>query len=273
MSEEKNDQRERYEERKRSKIERYRELKAKHEASAEDRYSAFRAIGDRIPMGQPILVGHHSERGHRADLKRMDGHMRKLGDHLKTAKHYEKKIETLTSSRVIFSDDPDALEKLDAKADRIQAYIDEMKRINKEYRHTKNLAAIEMSEPMRKAAENNMRIWQRGGPFPAYCITNARARMKSALKRAAQVSNAESFEPFKVSTASGEIIEVILDEGRIQVAFPWKPNEATRHKLKTSPIALKWSRYSQAWVRKYTGQGEFYFSELRKVLIGAMPEE
>lgn len=43
---------------------------------AEHRYQAAREIGDNIPMGQPVLVGHHSERGHRRDLARMDGHMR-----------------------------------------------------------------------------------------------------------------------------------------------------------------------------------------------------
>jgi 16S rRNA C967 or C1407 C5-methylase (RsmB/RsmF family) len=44
---------------------------------ADSRYAAAQAIGEHIPMGQPVLVGHHSERGHRRDIKRMDGHMRK----------------------------------------------------------------------------------------------------------------------------------------------------------------------------------------------------
>ena len=40
------------------------------------RYDAAQQIAEGIPTGQPVLVGHHSERGHRRDLKRMDGHLR-----------------------------------------------------------------------------------------------------------------------------------------------------------------------------------------------------
>lgn len=46
-------------------------------AEADARYAAAQAIGEGIPMGQPVLVGHHSERGHRRDIARMNGHMRK----------------------------------------------------------------------------------------------------------------------------------------------------------------------------------------------------
>lgn len=51
----------------------------RHEAAAEraasvseSAYVARKAMSDHIPMGQPILVGHHSERRHRRDLERMD---------------------------------------------------------------------------------------------------------------------------------------------------------------------------------------------------------
>lgn len=39
-------------------------------------YSKVRAIGDMIPFGQPILVGHHSERRARRDAERIDRGMR-----------------------------------------------------------------------------------------------------------------------------------------------------------------------------------------------------
>jgi hypothetical protein len=50
-----------------------------------ERYGARRdaanAIVGMIPMGQPILVGHHSERRHRRDLDRHDRNMRKAIEH------------------------------------------------------------------------------------------------------------------------------------------------------------------------------------------------
>lgn len=48
-------------------------LKAERKGQeAEAAYGQFRGTLDAIPFGQPILVGHHSERGHRAALARAD---------------------------------------------------------------------------------------------------------------------------------------------------------------------------------------------------------
>lgn len=48
-------------------------LKAERKGGeAEAAYGRWRAELDPIPPGQPILVGHHSERGHRAALRRAD---------------------------------------------------------------------------------------------------------------------------------------------------------------------------------------------------------
>jgi hypothetical protein len=44
----------------------------RHSASSDAAADAARVIADAIPMGQPILVGHHSERRHRRDLERLE---------------------------------------------------------------------------------------------------------------------------------------------------------------------------------------------------------
>ncbi len=51
-------------------------------------YAGVKAISDGIPMGQPILVGHHSERRARRDVERMDAGMRRSVDEGKKAEHY-----------------------------------------------------------------------------------------------------------------------------------------------------------------------------------------
>jgi hypothetical protein len=58
------------------RAERLDERAEKQSAEAERRYEASSRIADSIPLGQPILVGHHSEKRHRRDLARIDGHMR-----------------------------------------------------------------------------------------------------------------------------------------------------------------------------------------------------
>lgn len=50
-------------------------------SAAEQRAAAADQLSQRFAGGQPILVGHHSERGARADQRRIDGHMRASVQH------------------------------------------------------------------------------------------------------------------------------------------------------------------------------------------------
>ena len=56
----------------------------RHEAAV----AAEHAILDRIPMGQPIQVGHHSEGRHRRDLARADGHARRAYDEMQRSEKW-----------------------------------------------------------------------------------------------------------------------------------------------------------------------------------------
>lgn len=49
----------------------------KAERRSEAAFSGVRRLADSIPLGQPILVGHHSERRARADCRRIDNGMRR----------------------------------------------------------------------------------------------------------------------------------------------------------------------------------------------------
>jgi hypothetical protein len=62
-------------------------------ARSEAGFARASQIADMIPMGQPILVGHHSEGRHRRDLARIDAGMRAGVDEGKKAEHYERRAE------------------------------------------------------------------------------------------------------------------------------------------------------------------------------------
>ena len=81
--------------RKLSKAERYSGYSGNAETRAERASSAAHAIGQMIPFGQPILVGHHSERRHRRDISRIDSNMRKSIDESKKAEYFEHKSASL----------------------------------------------------------------------------------------------------------------------------------------------------------------------------------
>ena len=60
-----------------AKAERLEDLSDKRRADAEAVHAAVEAIAEHIPLGQPILVGHHSERHARKDAQRIENGMRR----------------------------------------------------------------------------------------------------------------------------------------------------------------------------------------------------
>jgi SAM-dependent methyltransferase len=71
-----------------------------HEKRAEESKhaaEAVSAIADNIPLGQPILVGHHSERHARRDAERIESGMRKAVDLWKTAEYWQRRARGVLS--------------------------------------------------------------------------------------------------------------------------------------------------------------------------------
>lgn len=100
-----------------AKIEKREEWAAKAAARSQAAFSAVSRIADNIPMGQPILVGHHSERRARRDQDRIHSGMSKGVAEGKLADHHESKAAALARQldTSIFSDDPDAIEALEER--------------------------------------------------------------------------------------------------------------------------------------------------------------
>jgi hypothetical protein len=76
------------------RAERRTELAAKRQAEADAAYKASRYITGSYPMGQPILVGHHSQRRHERDLERAHNLMGKSVQLDKTAAYHAGRAET-----------------------------------------------------------------------------------------------------------------------------------------------------------------------------------
>lgn len=83
-------------ERKEARIERYEGYSENAEARASAAYGKASSILSVIPPGQPILVGHHSERRHRRDLAKADNAMRKSVEESKKSEYYDYKVRSLS---------------------------------------------------------------------------------------------------------------------------------------------------------------------------------
>lgn len=118
------------------KLERREEWAAKAAVRRDSAWKQAHDLGDMIPLGQPILVGHHSEGKHRRHIDKINrAGQRGLEEHRK-AEHHADKADGLATQleRSVFSDDDDAIEQLEARIAEREAARDHGKRINAAWR-------------------------------------------------------------------------------------------------------------------------------------------
>ncbi|WP_328434553.1 DUF3560 domain-containing protein [Streptomyces sp. NBC_00425] len=95
------------------RAERYADRAGRAAATSDARWEAAHRISDGIPMGQPILVGHHSERRARRDVDRMHGHMAASIDAGKKASYYADRAKTAERYEAFRNDPHRTLRRLD----------------------------------------------------------------------------------------------------------------------------------------------------------------
>lgn len=172
-------------ERRMAKAEQLRIWAESRDAKADSAYAGVQAVTDRIPFGQPILVGHHSERGARADQRRIESGMDRFCEHNAKAREMRSRADNIEAqaAAAIYSDDSDAVERLRAKVAKLEAQRDAMKRRNSEF---KKAHAVELK------AEPSSFLRNRMLPFPSYAITNIGAEIRRNTKRLEELSAPET---------------------------------------------------------------------------------
>jgi len=239
--------REDFKERKESRIDRYEARAASASRDAANAYRRSAAITDAIPMGQPILVGHHSERCHRSDLAKANRLMEKSVEADEKAAYYSDRAEAAANNTAISSDDPDAVEKLQAKLSKLQAEQERDKALNKYYRKNKTVkgfAGISDEEADRKDAElSEMREAIRR-PVPSWQLSNRNAEINRLKKRIESLRMIDQMEHVETEFDGGTLItnETV---NRVQILFAEKPGETIRSKLKS--YGFRWSPSEGAW--------------------------
>lgn len=207
-----------YEERKQIKKERYEELADKARQKSQVHYENQRKISSVIPLGQPILIGHHSEKRHKKDLERIDNEMRKSIQESEKADYYRNKIDNIDNSKAISSDDPKAIEKLQAR--------------------------------IKKLEEAKVEVKAR--PHEWYELPYLNADIKRYKERIKEIQELEELQ-FEDITFNGGKAILNREINRLQLLFDTKPDEETITLLKRK--GFKWSRYEQAWQRLFNKNG------------------
>lgn len=228
-----------YEQKIETKRERYQELAEKAQTESNDAYKQHKKIANLIPFGQPILVGHHSERGHRSALKKINNLMGKSIELQDKAEYYERKAEGY-GKHGISSDDPEALTKLKEKLAKQQ-------------------------EEHKAMIDHNKKARKTGGEIcPAYMLSNSNGRMKATKQRIKQLEAKATRQPIEPIKGSGWTLTESLEENRFMFTFDSIPEPETRKILKGR--GFKWSPTRNAWVRMITANGRYATKQIIKEL-------
>lgn len=181
-----------YRERREARAERLREWAEKREAKSEAAFGKAEQISSVIPMGQPILVGHHSEGRHRRDIGRIESGMRKGIEHSKMAARHSERASNIESQleRSIYSDDPDAVEALEARIESLEAERSRVKAYNASCRKGAPDTSL-LDESQRKQLASLLKIGSvfigKGGQFPSYHLQNLGGNINRNKKRLASL--------------------------------------------------------------------------------------
>lgn len=179
------------------KLEKRREWAESRRADAASRFETAHKATEGIPMGQPILVGHHSERRHRAAIARSDTNMRKGCESANMATHHDNKASGLESQLdgSIFSDDPDALEQIAERVAELEAEQAEAKRLNAWWRKNKTMKGcpgISDATAERLDQDIPQRYSWEQQPVASYSLKNRNANIRRLKQRAEEIKRRQA---------------------------------------------------------------------------------
>lgn len=239
-----------FDEKRERRIERLRARADRRRREGDARIARSEQMASVIPLGQPILVGHYSEKRDRRYREKIHQGFSRGVAALKEAEALERRAESAESNRAVSSDDPDACEKLADKLERLKAQRERCKAINKAVRAKDPraaLAALGESERMIDEALTPDFAGRLG--VPGYVLQNLGSEIRRLEGRIAVLKRQQAEGPKEEKIGAVRIEE---GDNRVRVFFPGKPSEAIRSELKRSgfrwsPTAGAWQRHPGAW--------------------------
>ena len=242
-----------YEEKRQARISRYKELAEKNKILANAHYDKSHKMAEVIPMGQPIIARHHSEKKDRAYRAKIERTFKKGMELDGKAKYYEHKAQAALNNTSISSDNPKAIELLKEKLKKLEEAQETMKAINKIVRNKKindeekikqiiNFGFSEESARKILAPDFCGRVG-----FASYELQNNNANIARIKKRLIELEKRITEETTEeIINTNIKIIDNV-EANRLQIFFPDIPSEEVRKELKK--YGFKWSRFNGCWQR------------------------
>lgn len=247
-----------YEMRQAARKQRLLNLAERLEKEGNARYQRARALAAVIPFGQPIIVGHHSEKRDRNYRERIHNTFGKAFEAMSAAREAAARAE-MVGTGGISSDDPDAVVKLREQLARLEEKHQRMKAVNASHRAYK-AGKANWAEGLNEAEKAHVTSYEPAyswepHPIPPYRFQNHGANMRRIQKRIAELEHraqvvaaaAEINAPLKVTECGCYRVIENLGISRVQLKFPGKPPAAVREVLKSH--GFRWAPSEGAWQR------------------------
>ncbi len=175
----------------------------------------------------------------------------------------------------ISADDPQAVQKLEAKLEKLQAAQDTMKAVNAYYRKHKTLdgcpnLSAERIEAMKAEMSSQWHIEDK--PYPSWALSNNNAEIRRIKGRIADLTKKQE-TAYAGWEFDGGTVEANREDNRLQIYFEEKPDEKTRETLKEN--GFRWSPKAGAWQRQLNDNAIYAADRLPciKPLSGKSPVE
>jgi len=239
-----------YYEKQAAKKARYENLSLKLADKSSQLWDQAKKMSDVIPFGQPIMVGHHSERADRNYRDRIHNTCAKSVEIGRRADYYAERAERIENNTAISSDAPDALDRLRAKLEGLEKRQSFMVAANKIVRSKKMTEAEKVTKIMdlgiKEESAKNFLVpdqWGRVG-FPSYALSNGNGNIKNVKDRIASLEK-RATQTTQEKEVNGVKFVDNVEENRMQIFFPGKPGEEIRTFLKKN--GFRWAPSNGAW--------------------------
>ena len=177
-----------YRERREAKTDRLRTWADSRDSKAEVAHEAAQRTSDMIPFGQPIMVGHYSESGDRNRRARMRTNYDKSLEHSSKAAEFRSRADGIehAASNAVYSDDVDAIERLEARITDREEERARIKMFNASARKgSPDMSILNETEQEKILSIAKVASYQlgKGGAFPGYHLSNLGATIRKDKQR------------------------------------------------------------------------------------------
>ena len=151
----------------------------------------------------------------------------------------------------ISADDSQAVAKLEAKLEKLEAAQETMKGVNAYYRKHGTLEGCTLLKPeqIKELQEGMAQSWhlEKNKPFQSFELSNNNAEIRRIRGRIEQLKQHEE-KSFVGWEFDGGRVEANKTDNRLQIFFDEKPDDAARAELKAN--GFKWAPSAGAWQRQ-----------------------